>query len=77
MYKIAMFSAAVFAIIPSFLSASEITLTIKDQDVQIIGEFVGFQQDAYVVRTADGELFVPAGLVDCEGVDCLVIVASE
>lgn len=77
MYKTSMMCAAIAFLAPIAASASEIVLTIKDQDVQIVGEFAGFQQNAYVVRTDDGDLHVPAGLVDCAGDDCLVIVASE
>lgn len=62
--------------IPSNANASPITLTFPDHNVTIVGEFVGFQQNAYVIASDMGKLFVPASLVTCEGQDCFEIIAS-
>ena len=59
------------------VAASEVRLTLKNQDFVIVGDFAGFQQDAYVVATQSGNLHVPAKFVDCEGDDCLIIVSAD
>lgn len=62
------------AISPSFVSADQIALTFEQHGLTIAGEYVDFQDNAYVITTTAGTIHVPAGLVSCEGVDCLVIV---
>ncbi len=64
-------------VFPAIASADEVILTLKDQDVTIRGEFAGFQQNAYVVATENGDLYVPAKYVDCQGDDCLIFVAAN
>ncbi len=63
--------------VPAAVSANEITLTLKDQDVKIVGEFAGFRQDAYIIATETGNLHVPAKYVDCEGDECLIFVSAN
>ncbi|WP_342076130.1 hypothetical protein [Yoonia sp. SS1-5] len=72
-------AAAILAasFLPTISSASEISLTLKEQDITISGEFAGFQQDAYVLTTSAGELYVPAQYVTCEGEDCLIILSAN
>jgi hypothetical protein len=53
------------------LKTNEITLTFETQDFKVTGEFVGFQQNAYIVITEMGELYIPASFVTCEGFSCL------
>ncbi|MEM9784968.1 MAG: hypothetical protein AAF801_00600 [Pseudomonadota bacterium] len=57
-------------------SASEMALTFEKQGVTIAGQYAGFQQNAYVLLTAAGMLYVPANLVTCEGDDCLEILTA-
>ncbi|MEL6682599.1 MAG: hypothetical protein AAFQ09_08125 [Pseudomonadota bacterium] len=60
----------------SQLAASDMALTFDEQNVTISGQFAGFRQNAYVLLTEAGMLFVPANLVTCEGDDCLEIVKA-
>ncbi len=64
-------------VLPSAAGADEITLTLKDQDVAISGQFAGFKQNAYVIATETGNIHVPARYVDCEGTDCLIFVTAN
>jgi hypothetical protein len=68
-------TATLGTVFPAIVSADEVVLTLKNQDVTIRGEFAGFQQNAYVVTTENGDLHVPAKYVDCEGDDCLIFVS--
>lgn len=57
-------------------AANEIALTFHDGTVTIRGEFMGFNNNAYLVKTKAGEINIPASYVTCEGVDCITILAS-
>lgn len=63
--------------LPTFASAHDIALTFHDGSVTIRGLFVSYSADAYAVRTEEGEIFVPAKYVTCEGHDCITVLASE
>ena len=66
---------SVFATVtPSIVSADQIALTFEQHGMTIAGDYVGFQDNAYVIITTAGTIYVPAILVSCEGVDCLDIV---
>lgn len=65
---------ALATVVPSLVSANDITLTSEEHGVTIAGEYAGFRENAYVVITEAGTLHVPAILVTCEGLDCLDIV---
>ena len=65
------------AILPSAASADEMTLTLKNLDVVISGQFAGFKQNAYVIATETGNIHVPARYVDCKGADCLIFVVAN
>jgi len=52
------------------VNAGEVTLKSSDGTVNIVGEFIEFKDDNYVVRTALGDLRVSASRVRCEGADC-------
>ena len=67
----ALLATAAGLAIPSGVSAGEIALTLKAQDITLIGDFGGFQGESYVLITSNGTIFVPATLVTCEGEDCL------
>ncbi len=70
--KLIPLAIAAVAITPSMLAADEITLTSADQTVKLRGEFAGFSNYAYIIVYKGHELHVPAGLMTCEGADCLV-----
>ena len=53
------------------LSASEITLTLPDHSITIVGQFGGMDDDAYIVITDFAVITVPCDLVICEGADCV------
>jgi hypothetical protein len=70
----AVLAALAFAT-PTILSAGNVALTFKSHDLVISGAFAGFAQDAYVIETYMGLLYVPAELVTCEGDSCIQVVA--
>ncbi len=69
--------AAMAFIAPTGASATEISLTFEDQNVTLVGEFAGFQKEAYIIVTDMGTLFVPAHYVTCEGEACFEMIAVE
>jgi phosphate transport system substrate-binding protein len=58
--------------LPALASADEVALKSADGTVNIVGEFVAFEENAYVVRTGLGELRISAERVRCEGDACPV-----
>ncbi len=64
-------AAALCLCLPNMSLADQMVLTMDDKSFAFRGEFVKFDQDAYLIRTQAGEIYVPASLVSCEGVDCL------
>ncbi|MEL6586530.1 MAG: phosphate ABC transporter substrate-binding/OmpA family protein [Pseudomonadota bacterium] len=50
--------------------AEQVTLKSADGTVDLTGEFVEFSENAYVIRTALGELRLSAERVRCEGAAC-------
>lgn len=54
----------------SKVSANEIALTFADHDLTISGEFIAFENEAYILTTDVGKMIVPAVLVTCEGSEC-------
>ena len=50
--------------------AGEVSLKSADGTVNLIGEFIEFSEDHYVIRTPLGDLRVSAARVRCEGADC-------
>ena len=57
-----MFSNAAFA--------DQVTLKSADGTVNLVGEFVDFKDDNYIIRTALGDLRISASRVRCEGAAC-------
>lgn len=57
---------------PSFAMAEDVTLKSSDGTVNIVGEFVAFEENAYIIRTGLGELRISAERVRCEGAACPV-----
>lgn len=50
--------------------ADQVTLKSADGTVNLVGDFVDFKDDNYVIRTALGELRISASRVRCEGAAC-------
>ncbi len=68
-------SAAGFAIATGMLAATaafadEVTLKSTDGTINVVGEFIDFADDSYIVRTALGDLRINASRAVCEGAAC-------
>lgn len=50
--------------------ADQVTLKSADGTVNLVGEFVDFKDDNYIIRTALGDLRISASRVRCEGAAC-------
>ena len=50
--------------------ADQVTLKSADGTVNLVGEFVEFKDDNYIIRTALGDLRISASRVRCEGAAC-------
>jgi phosphate transport system substrate-binding protein len=57
-------------LLPLSGQAEEVTLKSADGTVNLVGEFIDFKDDSYVLRTALGDLRVAASRVRCEGAAC-------
>jgi len=68
--RVALIAAA--GMIPASVLADEVTLKSADGTVNLVGEFVEFKDDNYVIRTALGNLRISAARVRCEGAACPV-----
>lgn len=78
MFKMTLLSATTAVLVSgSAAHADQIALSFNNESFAIIGDFLGFKDNAYIVRTAGGELHVPANIVTCEGDDCLIIVSQN
>lgn len=75
----ALFSLAVAAsvTVPTLTSAAEIQLRSSDGTVNMSGEFVSFEDNAYIISTALGELRVSASRVSCFGDACPTLDVTE
>jgi phosphate transport system substrate-binding protein len=62
---------------PAATMAGEVTLKSADGTVNLVGEFVDFNDNNYVIRTALGELRIAASRVSCEGDDCPTFGTAE
>jgi phosphate transport system substrate-binding protein len=65
------------ALVPFATQAEEIVLKSPDGSVDLVGEFVEFADNTYVIRTSLGELRVSAASVRCEGAACPTFEAAE
>ena len=68
-------SAAGLALASAFLAptgalAQDVTLISTDGTINVTGQFVSFENDTYVLRTALGDLRIAASSVICEGAAC-------
>ena len=73
---VACFVAVATVFVAGSANAGEIALTLVSNDITISGEFLGFKDEAYIIRTSKGELHVPAIYVSCEGVDCVTVLTD-
>ncbi|SFS13600.1 hypothetical protein [Yoonia litorea] len=56
---------------PTSVSAGEIALTLKAQELTLVGEFAGYVDNVYVLITSTGTIYVPADLAICAGEGCI------
>lgn len=61
---------AAVTIIPTAAVSDQVQLKSSDGTVDMKGEFVDFQDDHYIIRTALGDLRISAARVRCEGEAC-------
>ena len=57
-------------LLPSTAMAQEVTLASTDGTINVTGQFIAFENDTYVLRTALGDLRIAASSVICEGAAC-------
>lgn len=57
-------------LMPSMLTAEQVTLKSADGTVNLVGEFIEFKDDNYIIRTDLGDLRISAARVRCEGAAC-------
>ncbi|MBM7067983.1 phosphate ABC transporter substrate-binding/OmpA family protein [Actibacterium sp. 188UL27-1] len=57
-------------LLPTAVIADQVALKSADGTVNLVGEFVEFKDDNYVIRTALGDLRISAARVRCEGDAC-------
>ncbi len=72
-------SAAAIAgtlMMPLAAVAEEVSLKSADGTVNLVGEFVDFKDDNYIIRTVLGDLRISASRVRCEGAACPQIGGS-
>lgn len=55
---------------PGFAFGQDVTLKSADGTINIVGEFLEFTDNAYMIRTALGEMRISAERVRCEGSAC-------
>ena len=63
--------------VPTGVSAGEIALTLKAQDITVVGDFVALEDQTYVIATEAGTIYVPAALATCVGDDCVIVTAAQ
>lgn len=61
---------ALFALMPTTLTAEEITLRSKEGGVNVVGELVDFVDHVYTLKTNLGTMRIPASTVECIGDTC-------
>ncbi len=57
-------------VVPSTLTAQEVTLRSTDGTINLTGRFIDFSDDTYIIQTALGDLRIAASSVSCEGDAC-------
>lgn len=56
--------------LPAAALAEQVTLKSSDGTINLVGEFIEFKDDNYIIRTALGDLRISASRVSCEGAAC-------
>jgi len=69
-------ATAAVCLTPTLSAAEEITLVSADGSVRFSGEFIDFQNDAYVMDINGTELNIPAAFFLCEGDACVETIAT-
>ena len=64
------FALSAALITPAATMAGEVTLKSADGTVNLVGEFIEFTDNNYVIRTGLGDLRISASRVSCAGADC-------
>lgn len=64
-------------VVPMSVLADEVTLKSADGTVNLVGEFIEFADDNYVIRTGLGDLRIAASRVRCEGDACPVFETAS
>jgi len=67
------FLSAIALLFPSNVSADEIALTFEAHDLTLVGEFVAYEDDKYIIATKNGEVHVPVAMVSCKGTACAAL----
>ena len=62
--------------LPVAAVAEQVTLKSADGTVNVVGEFVDFKDDNYIIRTVLGDLRISASRVRCEGAACPQITTA-
>lgn len=62
---------------PASVFAEQVTLKSADGTVNIVGDFKGFEENAYIIKTGLGELRISAERVRCEGDACPVFETTS
>lgn len=64
--------AAVFAMssAATLASADEVALAFVDHDLSIHGTLISFENNTYIIETENGQMIVPAEMVECQGEAC-------
>ena len=75
--RVAAASVVALLSMASTASAQSVTLKSADDSINITGQFVGFEDNAYILRTPLGDLRVAASRVVCSGEACPVFDAEE
>ncbi|MEM7718515.1 MAG: phosphate ABC transporter substrate-binding/OmpA family protein [Pseudomonadota bacterium] len=57
-------------LVSSAALADQVTLKSADGTVNLVGDFIDFKDDNYIIRTALGDLRISASRVRCEGAAC-------
>ncbi len=64
-------------LMPMSAAADTVTLKSADGTVNLVGEFIDFKDDLYIIRTTLGNLRVSASRVSCEGAACPVFETAS
>ncbi|MEJ6401550.1 hypothetical protein [Yoonia sp. 2307UL14-13] len=52
-------------------------LTLNGNGITILGDYVGYENNAYIISTSAGRVHIPSKYVTCEGDDCVVTLSAN